>query len=201
MNRRELMKIIAVATGVAMVGADALAYIEPEAATSLQESAFSKDDFTLLEAVAETIMPRTDTPGAKDAGIAAFMVGMVTDCYDSAQQAIFMKGLQQIDSRSRERFGNNFVALKTDQQLDLLNEIDTQAKAQNERQMKQLMAAVAGEKPEPAHYFTLIKQLTLFSFFSSKAGATQVLRHVSVPGKYDGDFPYKKGDRAWAPIA
>jgi hypothetical protein len=43
-----------------------------------------------------------------------------------------------------------------------------------------------------------MKQLTLFCFFTSKPGMTQALRHQQVPGRYDGAFPYKKGDRAWA---
>jgi hypothetical protein len=38
----------------------------------------------------------------------------------------------------------------------------------------------------------------LFCFFTSKPGATQALRHIPVPGKYDGNYPYKIGDRAWA---
>ena len=44
----------------------------------------------------------------------------------------------------------------------------------------------------------MMKQLTLMGFFTSKPGATQALRHEPVPGKYDGAFPYKKGDKAWA---
>jgi hypothetical protein len=48
------------------------------------------------------------------------------------------------------------------------------------------------------HYFAMVKQLILFNFFTSELGATKVLRYVAIPGSYDGDFPYKKGDKAWA---
>jgi hypothetical protein len=44
----------------------------------------------------------------------------------------------------------------------------------------------------------MMKQLTLFGFFTSKEGATQALRYIAVPGHYDGAYPYKKGDKAWA---
>jgi len=50
----------------------------------------------------------------------------------------------------------------------------------------------------PAHYFTMLKQLTLLGFFTSKPGATEALIYLPVPGRYDGAFPYKKGDKAWA---
>ena len=50
----------------------------------------------------------------------------------------------------------------------------------------------------PSHYYTMIKQLTLWGYFSSEIGSKQALRWVPIPGKYDGNLPYKKGDKAWA---
>ncbi|HEX7753740.1 MAG TPA: gluconate 2-dehydrogenase subunit 3 family protein, partial [Niabella sp.] len=50
----------------------------------------------------------------------------------------------------------------------------------------------------PPHYFSLMKQLTLWGYFTSKPGATQALRYMETPGKFDGAYPYKKGDKAWA---
>ncbi len=47
------------------------------------------------------------------------------------------------------------------------------------------------------HYFTMFKQLTIFGFFTSKVGATEVLRYVAVPGRYDGDLAYVPGTPAW----
>jgi hypothetical protein len=44
----------------------------------------------------------------------------------------------------------------------------------------------------------MVKQLTIWGYFTSEPGATKALRYVAVPGKYDGNFPYKKGDKAWA---
>ena len=52
--------------------------------------------------------------------------------------------------------------------------------------------------PTPSHYYTLMKQLTLWGFFSSKTGMTETLRHLPVPGRYDGNHPYTKGEKAWA---
>jgi len=44
----------------------------------------------------------------------------------------------------------------------------------------------------------MIKQLAIFSFFTSKVAATDVLRYVAVPGRYDGDLAYAPGTPAWA---
>ena len=54
------------------------------------------------------------------------------------------------------------------------------------------------KREDPNHYFSMMKQLTLMGYFTSKPGATQALRYVAVPGKYEGCIPYKKGDKAWA---
>ena len=50
----------------------------------------------------------------------------------------------------------------------------------------------------PPHYYTLMKQLTLFGYFTSEIGNKEALRFLPIPGKYDGAYPYKKGDKAWA---
>ena len=49
----------------------------------------------------------------------------------------------------------------------------------------------------PSHYYTMMKQLTLWGYFSSEIGATKALHHVAVPQRYDGNMPYKKGEKAF----
>ncbi|MDR0792154.1 MAG: gluconate 2-dehydrogenase subunit 3 family protein, partial [Chitinophagaceae bacterium] len=50
----------------------------------------------------------------------------------------------------------------------------------------------------PPHYFTLIKQMTTAGYFSSEIGMTKDLRYMETPGKWDGAYPYAKGEKAWA---
>ena len=50
----------------------------------------------------------------------------------------------------------------------------------------------------PPHYFTMIRQLTIWGYLTSEPGMTQALRYVETPGRYDGAYPYKPGDKAWA---
>ena len=54
------------------------------------------------------------------------------------------------------------------------------------------------KKDDPVHYFLMLKQLTILGYFTSETGASQALNYIAVPGKYDGSYPYKKGDKAWA---
>ena len=187
MDRRELLKMIVAATGAAMIGLPALASGQVPAAGS--KTAFSAADIALMDEIADTILPRTKTPGAKDTGIGAFMATFVADCYPAQQQATFRAGLADIDKRA----GGRFVSLPPQARTELLRAVDVEAKKQ--------AASAAPRNAESAeaktHYFTMLKQLTIFGFFTSKIGATEVLQYVAVPGRYDGDLAYVAGTPAW----
>jgi hypothetical protein len=72
----------------------------------------------------------------------------------------------------------------------------TEAKAENVPGTP--VAAAQSATPEPAHYFRMMKELTLLGFFTSKIGCTQALRYVEAPGRYDPCLPYTPGEPAWA---
>ncbi len=187
MERRELLKLIALATGTAFIGGD-LFLSGCKNAPTLGGATFSEDDISFLDEVAETIIPKTTTPGAKDAAVGTFMTVMVNDCYDKKEQQTFHEGIKKLDDACQKANNTSFMKATPEQRTSLLTALDKEAKEH----------AKSKEKDDANHYFTMMKQLTLFGFFTSKPGATQVLRHEAVPGHYDGALPYKKGDRAWA---
>lgn len=184
MNRRELLKLITATTGTAMIGGAAATLLSGCATQSQTPLVFSADNIVLLDEIAETILPRTETPGAKDARVGEFMAVYVTDCYTQQEQAVFHQGLIDFEARCEKTYGRSFVNLQPAEREAFVSELDQQAYAQ----------ATQGN----VQYFTMIKQLTLFGFFTSKEGGTQVLRHAPIPGRFDGELAYKPGDRAWA---
>jgi len=204
MDRRELLKMVALATGGVLVGGEFLITgCKNEKSGTV---AFAPDDIAFLDEVGETIIPTTSSPGAKAAGIGNFMKVMVTDCYTEPDQQAFIKGIKELNEASKKAYGIGFMQATPQQRTELLEKIDTEAKAyqkeKNEKEAK-LQAEAAKERNKtiafsPNHYFTMMKQLTLLGYFTSKPGATQALRYVAVPGHYDGCMPYKKGDKAWA---
>ena len=187
MERRELLKLIALATGTAFIGGD-LFLSGCKNSPALGGATFSENDIGFLDEVAETIIPKTTTPGAKDAAVGTFMTVMVNDCYDKKDQQTFHEGIKKLDDACQKANNTSFMKATPEQRTSLLTTLDKEAKEH----------AKSKGKDDPNHYFTMMKQLTLFGFFTSKPGATQVLRHEAVPGHYDGALPYKKGDRAWA---
>jgi len=207
MERRDLLKMIAAATGLAFVGGEVWAAgpLAKQAAGASTNSAakalFAAGDIMLMDEIAETILPRTDTPGAKDAGCGAQMAVMVQDCYDAKQQALFVAGLAALQATCKKHYQRDFLQLTAAERTALLTQLDKDASARNAAIASNDSTNVSNRKGDASlepHYFTLLKQLSIFVFFTSKVGATEVLRYVAVPGRYDGAMPYKKGDRGWA---
>lgn len=189
MERRELLKMIAAATGAAMIGMPAFGFAQTPADGGA--NAFTEADAALLDEVADTILPRTRTPGAKDAGAGAFIARYVADCYTPENQAIFRAGLIDLDRRG----GQRFLALTPEARTALLRTLDAEARTHLATTAKE---GGANRGPLKPHYFTMIKQLTIFSYFTSEPGATQALQYVAIPGRYEGDVPYTPGTPAWA---
>ena len=190
MNRREALSRVALILGGTVVGANI--FLEGcKPADKKHEGGdadFNSDDVAFLDEVADTILPTTGTPGAKAAKVGTFMTVMVKDCYDENDQKTFRGGFDKINDASKKKFDKVFLEMTPDQRHQLLVDID---KEQQDYTGKK-------KTSDPAHYFRLMKELTLLGYFTSEIGATQALRYVESPGKYEGCIPYKKGEKAWA---
>jgi hypothetical protein len=187
MNRREAISAVTLLLGGTLLGADAFlsGCNNPAANASLN---FSADDISFLNEVAETILPATSTPGAKAAKVGDFMTVIVKDCYEEKDKQVFLKGMQQLQDACKKSCGKAFMEATSEQRHELLVTLDKEQKEYQEKKKSE----------DPSHYFRMMKELTLWGFFSSEIGATQALRYVAIPGRYEGCIPYKKGDKAWA---
>src|SRR5690606_4809892 len=83
-----------------------------EAGAKVLPDFFTKDEIAYLDEIAETIIPRTGTPGAKDAAVGAFMHVMVRDCYTPQDQQVFKDGMSTIEKISKEKYGSGFLQIQ-----------------------------------------------------------------------------------------
>lgn len=199
LSRREaILRVSALLGGVALVGQAAMlagcggsrqdTEARAGAAGAPAVGLFSRDDVALLNEIADTMLPETDTPGAKAAGVGPFMALMVTDCYYPDEQGIFVDGLADLEARSNERHGAGFLALAAPDRLALLEALDREQHAYMQDR----------EPSDPTHYFRMMKELALLGYFTSEIGYKQAMRYVETPGRYDPCVPYEPGERAWA---
>ena len=188
MNRRDALSRVALLLGGSIIGAEVF-LSGCKTSTKYGDSLnFSPDDIAYLDEIAETILPATSTPGAKEAKVGEFMTVWVKDRYEEKDQKIFLEGMKKLDEASTKKNSKSFMESTPEQRHDLLVELDKEAKEYNKNKKQE----------DPNHYFAMLKQMTLMGFFTSEPGATKALRYVAVPGKYEGCIPYKKGDKAWA---
>lgn len=204
MERRELLKMIAILTGGAVIGGEV--FLTGCNAGGTAATGFTPENIALLDEIGETIIPATDIPGAKATKIGEFMKTIVTDCYTDAQQKVFNDGLAGFNEACKKLNGKTFMDCSADQRKAFLVSLEKEAKEYNkQRDEKDKPAKEKAQKEmdphfvgSPSHYYSMMKQLTLWGYFSSEIGMKQALRFLQVPGRYDGALPYKKGDKAWA---
>ncbi len=190
MNRREALSSVALLLGGTIIGAEMFlsGCTNENKKIGTLGLDFSPEDTSFLDEVGETIIPATDSPGAKDAKIGDFMHTIVRDCYNKSDQDIFIAGMGKLNEASKTMNGRYYLESTPEERKKLLIALD--------KEQKDYMT---NKKPtDPAHYFRMMKELTIWGYFTSEPGATQALRYIAVPGKYEGCIPYKKGDKAWA---
>jgi hypothetical protein len=145
---------------------------EPGTAARLDEN-----EQALVAAMAEGIIPATDTPGAQGAGVPAFITLLFAEWFLPEEQIAFRKGLKSFEAASQAQFKRGFVELTPEQQLTLLNAWDREvARARN-----------AGPPPYPP--FAQFKSLTVVGYYTSEVGQTQELKTVLDAGESDPNGP------------
>jgi hypothetical protein len=183
MNRRDALKSVALLMGGTFIGSTALLTgCAPE--SQLKDLNFTAEDLAFLDEIGETIIPTTDTPGAKATKIGEFIQMMVKDCYDADQQTTFITGLNTIRTDFKAEKSVEFMEGTPEDRLAFLNAMHQKYVASGEE-----------KKPEIIH---MLRDLTVLGYFSSEIGATQALRYQETPGRFDPCVEHKKGDRAWA---
>ena len=180
MTRRDALLRLSALFGGTIFGAQRLLAGPASAVRTGPSVALIADDLALLNEVAETILPATpDSPGAKAADVAAFMQEIARDFYDERERALLLAAPARFNEASAVKYdGRTFGMLTGDERYQLLLELD---------------AAIP-----PPEYYQMVKQLTLWGYWTSEIGATQALNHLPVPGMYQGCIPAEPGTKAWA---
>lgn len=161
-----------------------------------------------LDAVAEAIMPRTDTPGARELGVPQFVDRALASWSTPADAAAVRRGLDRVEADARAAHGAGFAALTAAQQTALLERYDAEGRGpktppagvgrgETETGLSNAPRA-AVEPPKGPFFFAVLKDLVTVGYFTSKVGSTEVVRWDPSPGAYHGSVPLKEIGRAWA---
>lgn len=192
MDRRELLSRASMmlggfitASAASGILAGCVAGPEEAPSTTTKSGFLTPQETATVTAMADQILPKTDTPGALDVGVPAFIDRMLAGYYTDKERGIIRAGLTQVSTDAAEFRGKPFAALSPEEQVSLMKTYDQQAYR-------------SADPAAPPHFFRLIKELTLLGYCTSKIGATTLMRYEQIPGPFKGDVPVSAIGKAWA---
>ncbi|AWM32589.1 gluconate 2-dehydrogenase subunit 3 family protein [Hymenobacter nivis] len=176
MNRRTALKTFALVAGAAaLLPACSHPPAELPASVPLRHLAVNARQEKTLAEVCETILPKTDTPGAKDLSVHLYVLKMLDDCSSPDEQRAFQAGLGQLDEAAQQRHAQPFLGCSPAQRLALLQGVE-QGK---------------GFPSDLVSFYKTAKRLTVSGYTGSKYFLTQQIVYELVPSRYNGYFPIK----------
>jgi hypothetical protein len=201
MNRREALQRATWLMGGALSAPLTLDVLNACAAVATPDwkpAVLSKQQADLVNAVADIMIPRTSTPGAKDAGVTELIDTLLKDVYTAQDRERYLSGLAEFDKSAQTAYGKNFVALDTKRQSTLVHKFHDEAAAA-ERRVKKAKDD-DDDAPVQRPFILMTKELTLVGFFCSFPGATQVLQYDAIPGAWHACLPLSEtgNGKTWA---
>lgn len=198
MDRREALKTSTLLLGYALsasavagvlAGCKADGTVRTSGELKWSPTFFKSDQIDTIAEIAETILPRTETPGAKDVYAHQFIDAMLANHYQPDEQNHFLKGFQDFNDRCQASFGDTFLSADRDARHTLLSAY--------EEEMKQWQAPVNSEHKIRPFYRT-IKELTVLGFFTSEKIGEEFLSYDPIPGNYEPCVPVDEIGPAWS---
>lgn len=185
MRRRRALEIIGVAAGAPLLapgGAVAEALALGRRIRSVAGPVGGAPPATLtpaqartVTALAEVIIPRTDTPGASEAGVTAFVDALLTGWLDASDRDRFLAGLDEVDPTARAAHGADFADCAPARQAELVARMD--------EELDRLRRDP--DEDETRTFFYDMKRFTLAGYFTSQAGL-RTLGYRIIPGAFEG---------------
>lgn len=171
-SRKEALKRIAIMLGGAVSAPVATAFLKGIPVRRSGETNFTADQEKLLSAIADIIIPETDTPGASDAGVVRFISDLVFEMYTEVQRTTFLDQLNSFRLAAISELGTEFVSAGKDAQRDYIYGIHKTAYSTH------------AEYGAPWSFIRTMKELTITGYFNSEVGMTQVLQYTQTPGEF-----------------
>lgn len=151
-----------------------------------------KSSQDLINELAETIIPKDQSPGAKDGNVGQFITKMVINCTERKSQNNFIKGLEDLRHLTFKRYNTTFKNCTIKQKEDVLLYFEHDGHRVNGKFGK-AQKFLFGES-----FFAILKEYTVLGYCTSKAGATLALNYDHIPGQFMGCIDVVKDQRGWA---
>jgi gluconate 2-dehydrogenase gamma chain len=194
-NRRDALRLLATGMALPIAPRGLLASMRQAreaVGTQAAPRTLNPHQYATVKAMAEMIIPRTDTPGATDVGAAHFIDLILTEWYEESAKAAFLDGLADVDQHTQALFGHDFTDCSAAQQAETLVGLGQTLPAGSARQQYG-----RGSSPETHDsFYVLLRRLTLTAYYTSEAGATGELHFEIIPESHAGCAAVTGGKKA-----
>jgi hypothetical protein len=176
MKRRTALKQFGVVIGGAILlpscfGKDAPLTI------SLHKIVITGNQEKVLAAIADCLIPKTETLGASDVKAHHFALRMVDDCYEPEAQQKFLMGLAQVEKAIEEKIDKTFDDASPEEQKLFLQEVEAG---------KIVPVLKEGEMNSIADFFAPFRKQLIRGYLGSEYVMTTIFGYNMVPGRFDG---------------
>lgn len=186
MDRRELLRLAGVSAACAALAPDRLrASLAPAAQRRSPEPFFTPAQKEAVTALADRILPETDTPGAVGAGVPDYIEVIVSEWMTAEERERFMRGLTHVDAHTEALYGVRFAHAGEARQRAVLSGLEAEGRVLQE----------ADEDPDGS-FFHAFRGLVLHGYYTSEVGMKEELLFFGVPGRFEGCVGVEEVTRA-----
>lgn len=189
MNRRKALRNILLLTAASTSVITVIKLVTPQQAPDLTKLRSHEE---LITEIAETIIPATNTPGAKAANVTPFIIAMIEECTPRKQQIRFLEGLDEVNHYARKEFNRLFINCTIAEKQQVVDHFEKRDRPYRGAAGK-ISRRIFGDS-----FFTIMKAYTVNGYCNSMLGATRGMAYDHVPGKYVGCTTLTQGQRCWA---
>jgi hypothetical protein len=133
------------------------------------------EDENMLADLAETILPKTDSPGARDLSAHLFALKMVDDCYSKVNQEKYIEGMKSFETFVRNKTGKSFSGISDADRKSIVADLDKQ-KPSGDAML---------------FFYQSTKRLTIQAYTTCEYYMTKIRGYKMIPGKFQGCVPLK----------
>ena len=146
----------------------------------------------LFDALADAVIPKTNTPGASEAGVGAFIIHMLHYCATPKEVGNFILGCNDLEAYCTATFGTSFIDCTMEQKQLVLNHFESRDYRLGYFGYR-VNAKIFGKS-----FISLLKHWTVWGYCTSQVGATQGMAYDEIPGTYESCLPLVAHQRCWA---
>lgn len=202
LSRRQILERVTLVMGgalsLSLISACDSGVKVPDNVENLELKALNQSQFNLVGDIAGTIIPDTETPGAKSVHVDYLIDELAANWMTADERADFLDDLTELDARIEQEYGKKFSALNLEERGAVLDQLGAEMLGDGQATDGLGDITNSDDGRSRKHIYRTLRELTLFGYYTSEVGASEELIYDAIPGAYKGCVPFEDIGKAWS---